>query len=345
MRQALLLVVFMAVMSVIIPAAAANAVKKAELTPISSSASSFVKEKQHETAEPLFSDKTEQTKTIKIYDNAENKVIELSMEEYIRGAVASEMPASFHQQALNAQALASHSWAVYSNELQQIAPDPLLEGAAFSVDSERCEGYMTKQRFFERYGNNADEQWKKICAAADFAVGKIVSFEGETALTAYHSASVGMTECSENVWENALPYLISVQSEGDELSPYYDITEKYDKKTMRLLLLQQFPEADLSDDTPQNWIEVIERSAAGYVTLAEVGGVSAHGQQVRTALSLRSSCFEVDYGSGTFSIYTSGYGHGVGMSQYGAEYMAQQGFSAEEIIAHYYPGTELTAVS
>ena len=114
---------------------------------------------------------------------------------------------------------------------------------------------------------------------------------------------------------------------------------------MRLLLEQQFPEGDFADDAPQNWIKVLERSESGYVTLADVGGVKAHGQQVRTALSLRSGCFEVEYDSGTFSVTTKGYGHGVGMSQYGAEYMAQQGKTAEQILAHYYPGTEITAAS
>lgn len=348
MRQALLLVVLMAVMSVIIPMAAASAVKREQIIePAQTIRTQPLAEKTADSMSdiPQQSESKQSEDRLKIYDHAEGRVLELSVDEYIRGAVASEMPASFHQQALNAQALAAHSWAVYSRQLQQLSPDPLLYGAAFSVDSERCEGYMTKDRFFERYGDNAAMLWSKICAAADYAANKIVTFEGETALTAYHSASAGNTEYSENVWERALPYLVSVESEGDELSPYYQITEKYDKKTMKLLLQQQFPEAQLSDDHPEGWIEILERSEPGYVIEAEVGGIKTHGQQVRTALSLKSGCFEVGYDSGTFSIATSGYGHGVGMSQYGAEHMAQQGSSAEEIISHYYPGTEISSVS
>lgn len=351
MRHAVLLVLFMAAVAVIIPLAAATAAKNAEF-----------KLPQHYPTQPVVqqspqintasseipiqpTERQSDLRSIKIYDIAQQKVLELAIDEYIRGAVASEMPASFHQQALNAQAVAAHSWAVYSDELQRISPDDSLFGAAFSVDSEKCEGYMTKQRFFERYGDNAAMLWHKICAAADFAAGKIVTFEGQTALTAYHSASAGETEYSENVWETALPYLVPVKSEGDEFSPYNEVVEKYDKKTMRLLLMQQFPDGDFPDDSPQDWIEILERSDSGYVTAADVGGVQAHGQQVRTALSLKSGCFKIEYDSGTFSITTKGYGHGVGMSQYGAEYMAQQGKSAEQILAHYYPGTELTAVS
>ena len=204
---------------------------------------------------------------------------------------------------------------------------------------------MTKERFFERYGANAELLWHKICDACDYAVGKTVTYEGEIALTAYHSTSAGMTESSDNVWNEGLPYLVPVTSEGDRLAPDYSVTETFDQKTMRLLLTQSFPEAELDNSEPQNWIKAEKRSPSGYVTEVAVGGESAHGQQLRTALRLRSSCFEVEFNSGTFTVTTRGYGHGVGMSQYGADFMARQGHSAEEILAHYYPGTELTEVS
>ena len=290
-------------------------------------------------------EKSSSGRIFSVYDRSTGEVMMLSADEYIRGAVASEMPATFHQQALNAQAAAAHSWAIYSSELHSIVPDEDIMGADFSVDSEKCEGYMTKQRFFERYGVNAEILWHKICIACDYAIDKVVTYDGETALTAYHSTSAGMTESSDNVWNEGLPYLVPVESEGDKFAPDYSVTETYDKKTMKLLLQQGFAEAEFDDDAPQSWIKIEERSEAGYVTLVNVGGESVHGQQLRTALRLRSSCLEIDYASGTFTINTKGYGHGVGMSQYGADYMARQGSSAEDILAHYYPGTELTKVS
>ena len=284
-------------------------------------------------------------KSFKIFDRSQKKVFTVDAIEYIRGAVASEMPATFHQQALTAQAIAAHTWALYSAARQAENPDPELHGADFSADPERLEGYITQERFFDRYGSSAELFWPKICAAADYAVTRIVAYDGEPALTAYHSTSAGHTEASENVWSVALPYLVPVESDGDPLAPDYKVTETYDKKTMKLLLTQAFPDVALNDSTPEEWIIPLEKSESGYVTLAEVGDLEVHGQEVRNALGLRSGCFSVSYQGGTFSIETRGYGHGVGLSQYGADFMARQGSSCEEILQHYYPNTEIITVS
>ncbi len=281
----------------------------------------------------------------RIFDRTTKKVLTVDAAEYIRGAVAAEMPATFHQQALNAQAVAAHTWALYSAQRQAENPDPDLKGADFSADPERLEGYITKERFFERYGSSAELFWPKICTAADYALTRIVAYNGEPALTAYHSTSTGNTEASENVWAVALPYLVPVESDGDLLAPDYKVTETYDKKTMKLLLEQAFPYVALNDDAPEKWIIPLETSESGYVTLAKVGDLEVHGQAVRNALSLRSGCFTVSYQGGTFSIETHGYGHGVGMSQYGADFMARQGSTCEEILLHYYPNTEIITVS
>lgn len=283
--------------------------------------------------------------SIKLYDRAGGQVFSVSREEYIQSAVASEMPADFHIEALKAQAVAAHSWALYSIKLQKLSPNDELMGGQISVDCEKCEGYMSKERFFERYGENAAILWQKIAEAAAFAVDRVVEYNGDIALTAYHSTSAGQTESAENVWSASLPYLVSVKSEGDMLAPDYSVTETFDKKTMRLLLMQSFPDGEFPNDSPEGWIEILERSRAGYVTAVRVGGVKAHGQQLRTALGLRSSCMETAYSGGTFSITTRGYGHGVGMSQYGADFMARQGKSCEEILKHYYRGAKLKAVS
>lgn len=284
-------------------------------------------------------------KSFKIFDRSTKKVFTVDTAEYIRGAVASEMPATFHQQALTAQAIAAHTWALYSAQRQAENPDPDLKGADFSADPERLEGYITKERFYERYGDSAELFWPKICEAADYALTRIVAYNGELALTAYHSTSTGHTEASENVWAVSLPYLIPVESDGDLLAPDYKVTETFDKKTMRLLLEQAFPDVTLNDDAPEKWIVPLEASDSGYIMLAKVGDLEVQGQAVRNALSLRSSCFSMSYQGGTFSIETHGYGHGVGLSQYGADFMARQGNTCEEILLHYYPNTEIITVS
>lgn len=292
-----------------------------------------------------FAPSQQKSDLIKLYDRSSEQVFSVSREEYIQCAVSSEMPASFHIEALKAQAVAAHSWALYSIKLQKLSPNAELKGGQISVDTEKCEGYMSKERFFERYGESAPLLWPKICEAAAFAVDKAVEYDGDIALTAYHSTSAGETESAENVWSASLPYLVPVKSEGDLLAPDYSVTETFDKKTMRLLLMQAFPEGEFPNDSPEGWIKILERSDSGYVTSVKVGGIKAHGQQLRNALSLRSSCIEITYSDGTFSITAKGYGHGVGMSQYGADFMARQGKSCEEILKHYYPKTELKTVS
>ena len=287
----------------------------------------------------------EARKSFKIFDRTTKKVFTLDAAEYIRGAVASEMPATFHQQALTAQAIAAHTWALYSAQRQVESPDPELKGADFSADPERLEGYITKERFFGGCGESAELFWPKICEAAEYALTRIVAYNGEPALTAYHSTSTGHTEASDNVWMVSLPYLVPVESDGDLLAPDYKVTETFDKKTMKLLLMQAFDDVTLNDDAPEKWIVPLETSDSGYVTLAKVGNLEVHGQAVRNALSLRSGCFTVSYHSGTFSIETLGYGHGVGMSQYGADFMARQGSTCEDILLHYYPNTEIKTVS
>ena len=157
--------------------------------------------------------------------------------------------------------------------------------------------------------------------------------------------SDGKTEAAENVWQASLPYLVPVESEGDVLSPDYAVTETFDQKTMRYLLEQAFGGVTLSDQDPAGWIEPLERSGSGYLLSVRVGDRTVHGQELRNALSLRSSCIEISYGGGTFTVKTKGYGHGVGMSQYGADFMARQGVVCAGILAHYYPGTVLMQVS
>lgn len=354
MRYTLIFSAIFAIMLAVIPAAAVFILKTAEpyrdedIPAISAEPVSA--DSADEQAAVIYGDSTPAEEIpardmIKLFDRSDGEIFSVSREQYIQGATAAEMPAAFHIEALKAQAVAAHSWALYSIKLQKLSPNPKLKGGQISVDTEKCEGYISKERFFERCGENAPILWQKISKAAAFAVDKAVEYDGEIALAAYHSTSAGKTESAENVWSASLPYLVSVESEGDLLAPDYSVTETFDKKTMRLLLIQAFPDGEFPNDSPESWIEILERSSAGYVTSVKVGEIIVHGQQLRNALSLRSSCIEIAYSNGTFSITTKGYGHGVGMSQYGADFMARQGRSCEEILEHYYPKAKLKTVS
>ena len=281
----------------------------------------------------------------RIYDRGTGEIFELDAGQYILGALASEMPPSFHQEALRAQAVAAHTWAVYSAAMHREYPDETILGADFSVDTTRDEGYLSQERFFSRYGATAELYWPKLTESAEWAATRLLFYDGEPALAVYHAMSCGMTEASENVWQAALPYLVPVESKGDLLSPDYQVTETFDQKTMRYLLEQAFDGVALDEGDPAGWIQPLETSPSGYLISVQVGDQTVHGQALRHALSLRSSCMEVSFSGGTFTIETRGYGHGVGMSQYGADFMARQGTDCAGILAHYYPGTELVQVS
>jgi len=201
-----------------------------------------------------------------ILDRSTGEVRTVSRLDFIRGAVAAEMPATYAPAALAAQAVAAHTWAVYRTQHR----DPALGEADFSADPSRDEGYMTKARFFERYGENAEAAWQAVCEAADFANARLLLYGGEPALCAYHAMSAGMTEDAANVWQASVPYLVPVESAGDLLSDRNEAVVTFGTAQMRALLTLAFPEASLGDD-PAAWIAVRSRSPSGYVTEAEVG--------------------------------------------------------------------------
>ncbi|MBR6735731.1 MAG: stage II sporulation protein D [Oscillospiraceae bacterium] len=341
MRSVLTLFVLFASLMLVIPTTAAAVLKNGvEKTDMPSAAVSQSAEEriESEKAGPLenIEEKAELFSEFLILDRSSGKTQTVSAIDFIRGAVSSEMPAAYDIEALKAQAVAAHTWAVKC----ALSPDKALGGAHFSADPTKDEGYITKARFFERYGDTADEYWDKICEAADFAANRLVIYDGEPALCAYHAMSAGVTEDAGNVWQTSLPYLVPVESGGDIESDTFEETKTFGTAEMRMLLSLSFPTAILQED-PAEWIEINERSASGYVTQVTVGGVEMHGQKLRTALSLRSTALTLDYKEGVFYITTKGYGHGVGLSQVGANAMAQEGADAEEILSHYYPDTEL----
>ena len=162
----------------------------------------------------------------------------------------------------------------------------------------------------------------------------------------YHAISNGATQASEAVWGTALPYLVSVESLFDVSSPEYEQSLSLSSIEVSQLLNQSIMGLDLSGD-PSGWFSQMERTPAGYVSKVHFGQASCNAADVRTALGLRSTDFTASYdaASDTFTFTTKGYGHGVGMSQYGAHAMALTGKTYREILAWYYPGTSLSSAA
>ena len=167
----------------------------------------------------------------------------------------------------------------------------------------------------------------------------VLTYDGKAALAVYHAISSGKTESSENAWGGKIPYLVSVESPGDILSPYYETKEVFSKKEVLEILNKNG--AKLSGEYPKQWFEGAVLTEGGYVDYIQIGAATFSGEKLRSSFSLRSSAFKTEYKDGEFIFTVWGYGHGVGLSQVGANQMAKDGADFEEILSHYYPGTKL----
>ena len=262
-------------------------------------------------------------------------LLTLAPAEYLVGAVASEMPATWPDQALMAQMIASHSFVLYQKEH---CADP--NAGWVSVAPARMEGYLTPEVRTARWGGSAAEWEQKLQALATEGESVLLTYDGSPAAACYHAISQGHTEASQNVWNEALPYLQGVDSPLDKTADGYAQSVEYTKEQMADALAANLGLAPEGD--PVGWFGATEWYDTGYVRSIEICGQRIAGVKLRKALGLRSNCFSVSYSDGRFFISTHGYGHGVGLSQWGARLMAEQGADWREILAHYFPGTEIT---
>ena len=292
--------------------------------------------------------KTESVKTqptakevYKVLDVSTGEVIDVDKLDYIIGAVCAEMPATFETEALKAQAVAAHTYAERQAERERENPDAELCGADFSNDTSKYQGYFTKNQAKQFYGENFEMYYDKISSAAKEVADYIITCNDEPIVAAFHSMSAGKTESAENAWGSPVDYLVSVDSEYDVSAPKYLDEAVYEADVLKAMLISSFPEIKLDGDA-SGWFEIKEVSESGTVLKMVAGGLEISGNDLRTTLSLRSASFEISCEGNTVKFTTKGYGHGVGMSQYGANAMAAEGKSWQEIINHYYPNCQIT---
>ena len=262
------------------------------------------------------------------------------MRDYLIGAVAAEMPLAYGDEALKAQIVAAHSYALYNKYFSAKNGNVNYSGADFAANPALRKGYVTQDVARAMWGISYDANYDYVGKLVDEVLSDVVMFEGEVALTSYYAISCGYTEYSENVWDMAMPYLIKVDSILDATAPNYETSVTYTLQQMMDLLELGFAGLDLSTP-PETWFGEASYSESGYVRTQKVAGVLARGIDIREKLKLRSACYSIYYQDGAFTITTKGYGHGVGMSQYGAYGLALQGKTYEEILLHFYPGTEV----
>ncbi len=263
-------------------------------------------------------------------------VSEISVFDYLTGVVAAEMPVSFEPEALKAQAVAARSY------LQRAIASPRHEGADICTSAACCQAYLGADELASGWGDSYAQYIEKISAAVSATDGEYLSYDGQPALTAFHSSSDGATEDAAALWSD-VPYLKSVSSpETEESVPDFTSRVENSELDFRDTILSLKPEADMTGDA-SGWVGEISRSASGRVASVTIGGISFTGSELRTLFSLRSTDFELEHGGGSFVFTVHGYGHGIGMSQYGANTMARDGASYRDILSHYYPGTFLVA--
>ena len=273
-------------------------------------------------------------KTVKVFSPSENKTETVDERDYIIGCVAGEMPITYEKEALKAQAVACYTflkWKQNQNGSEKTDAD--------ISDSTLHQSYMTKDEMEEKWGKDFEKYYKKLTDAVDKVYGKTITYKNEPIMAVFHALSPGKTENAENVWGYEVPYLKSVSSEGDKLSPSFSTTLVLSDKEFKNLL-SKAEKIDFSGNA-ESWIKEIDRTDAGTVREIGICNKTLTGEQVRNALSLKSSAFTVKHAENSFIFTVNGYGHFVGMSQYGADYLAKQGFKYDEILKHYYTGVKI----
>ncbi len=276
--------------------------------------------------------------SITVFLSNENETVTVSDFEYTCGSVAAEMPITYHEEALKAQAVACYTNAL---RLKNSAHAENLSGADISDDSGTHQGYISIDERKEKWGENFEKYESRLETTVNGVLGQYITFNGEPCVAAFSAICTGLTESAENVWGSNIPYLVSVKSNGDTLSPSYTTTAMYSREQLNecLKTLDIKPE---KDEDFSKFFKTEKKSKAGTVLSIKAGKTELTGAQIKNAFSLKSASFDIKQSknSVTFTVY--GYGHGVGMSQYGADYMARQGSTYDEILKHYYSGVEIS---
>lgn len=265
-----------------------------------------------------------------------DQVTEMALSDYLWGVVAAEMPAAFEPEALKAQAVAARTYALRKAEAGSANhPD-----ADLCTDHTCCQAYITPEAAEKNWGENAAFYADKITQAVQETRNQVIRYDGELINAVFHSSSAGSTLDSVEVWGGNVSYLKGVDSPEGEEVPNYHSESTISLEEFKTTFLGAYPQADLSG-APESWFGAPDATASGAVRSITVGGVSVKGAELRTLFSLRSASFTVSANETGVTFRVTGYGHGVGMSQYGANAMAKEGKTWQDILAWYYTGVSI----
>lgn len=274
---------------------------------------------------------------VKLLHGSTGEIEELDLDEYLYGVVSSEMPASFEQEALKAQAVVARTYTIY-----KITNGSKHENANICDDSKCCQAWISKEARFEKWNESERENnWSKIVNAVDSTKGKIITYDGKPINAFFHSNSGGKTEIASSVWGGRdEPYLQAVETSGEGNYTQYS-SEVILTKSEFVDKIKQYHSNFEIDFSNENQIEILEYTEGQRIKTIKLGNLELTGTEIRNIFGLKSAKFEISVDGENVKFKVIGYGHGVGMSQTGADSMAKEGKNYEEIIKHYYTGVEI----
>lgn len=261
------------------------------------------------------------------------EAITLSAEEYLIGCLFAQIDVTYGLEALKAQAVAAYTYALRLTE----------DGNELSDSSSVCQPFFTPAMAREYYGDSYERYLPNVTEAAVYGASHALYYENKPIYSVYHSVSAGVTSRPEYIWGISLPYLDRVDCPVDMSYLHFNTENEMTAENMRIKLLKYDGSLEMPLDYSL-WFTEINRDENGYVLSAKVGGKTLSGGDLWRILGLRSTAFDISWNGMAFTITAKGYGHGAGMSQYTADFMARDGKSAEEILGYFYPGATLKTV-
>lgn len=290
-------------------------------------------EKTSQASEPsVQSEVVKQEETIDVYRSQKEDVETVSLTEYVIGVVASEMPVEYELEALKAQSLAAQTYLMAQKNVADESRN-VPEGALVT-DTVTHQVYQNKEELKKKWGENFDANWAKVEKAVLATAGEVIIYNEQPITAAFFSTSNGYTENSEDYWAQEIPYLKSVESPWDQDSPRFD-----EEMTLTIDEFEEKLDVTLKGDGSIG--EIQSRTEGGRVEVVQIADKQFTGRDIREALNLDSSDFSWYINGNTVVIQTKGWGHGVGMSQFGANGMAKEGKTYKEIVSHYYSGVSI----
>lgn len=257
----------------------------------------------------------------------------MELEDYLLQVVLAEMPVTFSEEALKAQAVAARTFAARKMSA------PRHPEADICTDSACCQAFASDEAL-QNLQETEPAQYEKLRRAVQETAGEVLTYDGALIDATYFSCSGGSTEAAVAVWGSETPYLQPVPSPGEEDAPRFHSQVSFKPEDLRRILSEAAPEA-CRDGEPESWLGPVQLTEGGGVDTMELGGVLFSGTKLRSLFGLNSARFTLQYADGVFRFDVLGFGHRVGMSQYGAEHLAQLGFSYKTILLYYYRGVQI----